>query len=62
MPDIVSEQLSKIKNTEQKELLLDDIEWGLLNHFEVEEGAKSDNKEFNKLKARLDRERTKACP
>lgn len=61
-PDLVIEQLQKIKDIEQKKLLFDQIEWGLLNNFSVDEHGKSDNKEFNKLKARLDNERKKASP
>lgn len=59
-PDLVIEQLQKIKDIEQKKLLFDQIEWGLLNNFSVDENGKSDNKEFNNLKARLDNERKKA--
>lgn len=55
--DIIIEQLKKIKDIEQKKHILDQIEWGLLNHFGIDEGKKSDNKEFNKLKAKLDNER-----
>jgi len=59
-PDLVIEQLAKIKNSEQKKSIFDHIEWGLINHFGVAEDTKSDNKEFNKLKALLDNERKKA--
>ena len=59
-PNIVLEQLLKIENKKQKELLFDDIEWGLLNYFNVDENEKSDNEEFNKLKAQLDNERKPA--
>lgn len=55
--DIVIEQLKRIKDIEQKKHILDQIEWGLLNHFSVDEDGKSDNKEFNKLKTRLDKTR-----
>lgn len=61
-PDLVVEQLTKIKNIEQKKFIFDHIEWGLLNNFDVDENGKSDNKEFNKLKERLDNERKKASP
>jgi hypothetical protein len=61
-PDSVIEQLTKIKNIEQKKSIFDHIEWGLLNHFYVDENGKSDTKEFNKLKTRLDNERKKANP
>lgn len=59
-PDLVIEQLTKIKNVEQKELIFDDIEWGLINHFNVEEEGISNNQDYNKLKARLDIERKKS--
>ena len=58
--DIVIEQLTKIKNTEQKELILNHIEWGLMSHFNIDENEKSENKEYNKLKIRLDNERKNA--
>jgi len=58
--DIIIEQLKKIKNAEQKELIFNNIEWGLLNYFKVDEGEKSDNKEFNRLKIRLENERKNA--
>jgi hypothetical protein len=56
-PDMIIEQLKKIKDPEQKNLFLNHIEWGLLNHFNVEENEKSNNNEFNELKAQLDNER-----
>lgn len=59
-PDLVIKQLNKIQNIEQKKSILDHIEWGLLNHSWSRRGAKSDNKEFNKLKYQLDNERKKA--
>jgi hypothetical protein len=61
-PDLVVEQLAKIKNTEQRKSTFDQIEWGLLNNFNVDENGKSDNREFTKLKARIDDERKKASP
>ena len=60
--DIVTEELNKIRDKEELKLLTDDIEWGLLNHFNVDENGKSDNKEFNKLKFRLESVRKKASP
>ncbi|NLJ20831.1 MAG: hypothetical protein GX429_06910 [Bacteroidales bacterium] len=61
-PNLVIEQLTKIKNIEQKKNIFDHIEWGLLNHFDVDENGKSENKEYDKLKAQLDKERKKASP
>lgn len=60
--DLVIEQLTKIKNIEQRKNIFDQIEWGLLNHFEVNENGKLDNKEFIKLKVRIDNERKKFNP
>jgi len=62
--DLVIEQLTRIKNIEQKNSIFNHIEWGILNHFDfnVDENGKSDDKEFNKLKKRLDKERKKASP
>lgn len=55
--DIVIAQLSKVSNKEQRKLILDNIEWGLLNNFDVDENGKSTNKEFIKLKGKLNSER-----
>ena len=59
--DIIIAQLKKIRNVEQKELIFDSIEWGFLNYFSVDGNEKSNNKEFNKLKNRLETERKNAC-
>jgi hypothetical protein len=56
-PDIVLNQLHRIKNKEERKLLLDDVEWGLLNHFDICEDCKSTNKELNSLKKKLDKEK-----
>jgi hypothetical protein len=58
--NIVIEQLMRIQNTEQKELILDLIQWGLMNHFSIDENEKSDDKEYNKLKIQLDNTRKNA--
>ena len=58
--DIVIEQLTKIKDTEHKELILDHIDWGLINHFSIDENEKSKNREYDNLKVRLDNERKNA--
>lgn len=55
--NIVGEQVGKLKNDGEKKQIFDQIEWGLLNHFEVNDAAKSTNKEFNKLKVSLDNAR-----
>jgi hypothetical protein len=58
-PDIVIEQLLKVKDIEQKKHLFGEIGWGLSNHFNICENGSSDNNEYNKLKSRLDNERKK---
>jgi len=61
-PDLVIKQLNKIKTIDQKKSILNHINWGLLNYFGIEEDGKTNNKEYNKLKARLDTEIKKANP
>jgi hypothetical protein len=61
-PDLVTERLVKIKDKEQKDMILDHIEWGLMNHFEVDEDGNSDSKEYNELIERIKKERKKASP
>ena len=58
--DVVIEQLTKIKDTEHKELILNHIEWGLINLFSIDENKKSENREYDNLKVRLDNERKNA--
>jgi hypothetical protein len=60
--DLVINQLQSIVNKEQKDLIYDQVEWGLMNTFEVEEDGQSDNIEFNQLKSKLEKERIKARP
>jgi hypothetical protein len=52
-PDIVLNSIVKINNTIQRQILLEKVEWGLLNIFEVTEGNTSSNKEFNRLCQKL---------
>ena len=58
--DIVARQAGMIKNKEQRQSIYSDIEWGLVNHYDVDEDGKSKDKDFNRLKKRLDNERKKA--
>ncbi len=58
-PNLIIEQVLKIDNKEQKLLICENIEWGILNHFKVGEEGKSDNKEFNKLMNLLEDARKK---
>lgn len=59
-PDLVIERLGKVTDKEQKKLILNHIEWGLMNHFDVDEVGNSDDKEFNDLIERVNKERKKA--
>jgi hypothetical protein len=56
-PQILSEQIRKISNKEQKQLIVSDIEWGLRNKFSVAEGKESSSPEYLKLIAELDKMR-----
>ncbi|MBK6962647.1 MAG: hypothetical protein IPH20_01595 [Bacteroidales bacterium] len=47
---------------EQRKLIYDNIEWGLINYYGANENEKSENKDFNRLKKLLETERKKACP
>lgn len=60
--DIVARQAGMIKNKEQRQSIYSDIEWGLVNHYDVDESGKSKDKDFNRLKKRLDNERKRASP
>jgi hypothetical protein len=56
-PDLIIQELVKLTNNEEKKLIIDNIEWGLLNYFEVGEDGKSNNARFNKLKLKLDKQK-----
>ena len=57
-PDLVIRELEKLTNKREKKFIIDDIEWGLLNYFDVGEDGKSNNPEFKKLKLKLDKQKT----
>jgi rRNA-processing protein FCF1 len=59
-PDLVIRELEKLTNKREKKFIIDDIEWGLLNYFEVGEDGKSNNPEFNKLKLKLEKQKPKS--
>ena len=61
-PTSVIKELSKIKNLEKRKLILNHIEFGLVNEFLVDENGNSEDPEYNKLKNLLDEERKKARP
>lgn len=52
--NLLSDQIRQLKNREQKKLLIDDIEWVLLNKFSVDENKESSDSNFLKLKRQLD--------
>lgn len=52
-PDMVIEELDGIAAPENKDLVLDQIEWGLINLYSADESGHSENEEFNALKRRL---------
>ena len=52
-PDLVLARIHRISNSLQKDLIIDQIEWGLKNHFEVGENGGSDDPEYNELMERL---------
>ncbi len=58
-PNLIIQQVIKIENEEEKLLICDNIEWGILNHFKVGEDEKSENKEYNKLMKLLEEARKK---
>jgi hypothetical protein len=51
---LMSDQIKQLKNNERKKLIIDDIEWGLLNKFSVDENKDSADPNFLKLKEQLD--------
>jgi hypothetical protein len=59
--NIVLSQICSIKDNEQRNSIYSSIEWGLLNHFDIDENGKTDNQEFKKLKKELDIGRKRAC-
>lgn len=61
-PDLVIERLDKVTDKEQKKLILNHIEWGLINHFDLDEDGNSDDKEFIELMERVNGQRIKASP
>ncbi len=61
-PNLVLTQVNNLKSAEQRKLIYDDIEWGLINYYGANENEKSENKDFNRLKKLLETERKKACP
>lgn len=52
--NILTDQIRLLKNKEQRDLIINDIEWGLLNKFSVDENKDPTNKDFLELKRKLD--------
>ena len=55
-PDLILGELRKLNNTEQKEFIIRDIQWGMMGYFNVGEDGKSNNKQYKKLEAKLNNE------
>lgn len=53
-PKLLTDNIRQLKNKEQKELIINDIEWGLLNKFSVEENKESTDPKFLELKRQLE--------
>ncbi len=51
---VLTDQIRQLKNREQRDLIVSDIEWGLLNKFSVDESKESTDPTFLKLKGLLD--------
>jgi len=61
-PDVILYELRKLRNKKQKDFIISDIQWGLMNHFEVGEDGKSKNKLYKKLEVKLNNEKGKTRP
>lgn len=61
-PSVVLSQVKPLKNADQRNLIYDQMEWGLKNYFEADADGKSNNKEYLGLKKQLDSARKKASP
>lgn len=55
----VADQVRQLTSKEQRDLIVNDIEWGLLNKFSVDEGKESTDPKFLELKRQLDLVRDK---
>ncbi|MBI1289566.1 MAG: hypothetical protein GC178_18545 [Flavobacteriales bacterium] len=61
-PDMVAERLNSVSDSEEKKLILNHIEWGLMNHYEVDEDGNSDDQEFERLIEWVNKERRRLSP
>ncbi len=53
-PALVLAQVRYLKSAEQRKLIFNDIEWGLMNFYGVDESGISENKDYNRLKKLLE--------
>jgi hypothetical protein len=56
-PAAVIRQVLLFKNPRQRAILFEDIEYGLLNHYDVPEDGKSNNQDYLRLRKQLDNSR-----
>ncbi len=56
-PDLIIRELAKLKTKKEKNSIIESIEWGLLNHYGADENGKSDNKELDRLKSKLEKQK-----
>jgi len=56
-PAAVISQVLQFKNLRQRAILFEDIEYGLLNHYDVSEDGKSSNRDYLRLREQLDKSR-----
>jgi len=56
-PDLIIQELAKLTDKKEKKFIIDQIEWGILNYFDVGEDGKSNNPEFKQLKFKLDKQK-----
>lgn len=54
-PDLVIGEYEKLATKKEKKVMLDIIQWGLLNHFNVGEDGKSNNAEYIRLNLKLNK-------
>ncbi|HYG14334.1 MAG TPA: SH3 domain-containing protein [Bacteroidia bacterium] len=53
-PGIIAQLILPVKNKEWKELIIEDIDWGLINRFSIGENEVPTDKKYIALKKRLD--------
>ena len=53
-PEIIAQLVTTIENKELKELIIENIDWGLINRFSIDENEVPTNKKYIALKKKLD--------